>query len=100
MARPIVAFASTLGTDLTRGERAFVGWMAPRGIVAAATASTFTAGLVARGSAGHDLMFLVRADGQLTAVTQTETPVPQAGDTMVSLGPVPVAQATDGRRPA
>ena len=46
---------------------------------------------------GHDLLFLVRADGQLTAVTQTDRPVPQAGDTMVSLGPVPVAQATDGR---
>ena len=50
-------------------------------------------------SAGHDLLFLVRADGQLTAVTQTDTPVPQAGDTTVSLGPVPVAQATDGRLP-
>jgi NhaP-type Na+/H+ or K+/H+ antiporter len=51
-ARPIVAFASTLGTDLTKGERAFIGWMAPRGIVAAATASTFTAGLVAKGIGG------------------------------------------------
>ena len=283
VARPIVAFASTLGTDLTKGERAFVGWMAPRGIVAAATASTFTAGLVAKGiggaakilpatfvvivatvtlyaltaapaarllrvgrpartrpllvggnawvidlalalrsagldvllwagldqqreqirraglelapgellaaatgrgarlegitavllltdeddfnalaavlladgiegrvyrlgpqlpshgvvapytggevlfsegltrlavsgryaggariiaqpaggepATGHDLLFLVRADGQLTAVTRADTPVPQAGDTMVSLGPVPVAQATDGRLP-
>ena len=281
VARPIVAFASTLGTDLKKGERAFVGWMAPRGIVAAATASTFAAGLVAKGiggaakilpatfvvivatvtlyaltaapvarllrvgrpartrpllvggdawvidlalalrsaglevlmwagldqqreqirrsglelapgellaaatgrgarlegitavllltdeddfnalaavllaggiegrvyrlgpqlpghgvvapytggeilfsegltmlavsdryaggariivqpaggqpATGHDLLFLVRADGQLTAVTQTDRPVPQAGDTMVSLGPVPVAQATDGR---
>jgi NhaP-type Na+/H+ or K+/H+ antiporter len=52
VARPIVAFASTLGTDLTRGERAFIGWMAPRGIVAAATASTFAAGLVAKGIGG------------------------------------------------
>ena len=51
-ARPIVAFAATLGTDLTKGERAFIGWMAPRGIVAAATASTFTAGLVAKGIGG------------------------------------------------
>ena len=51
-ARPIVAFASTLGTDLTKGERAFIGWMAPRGIVAAATASTFAAGLVAKGIGG------------------------------------------------
>jgi len=52
VARPIVAFASTLRTDLTKGERAFIGWMAPRGIVAAATASTFAAGLVAKGIGG------------------------------------------------
>ncbi|MFF3500804.1 cation:proton antiporter [Streptomyces sp. NPDC003247] len=50
--RPIVAAVSTLGTDLTRGERGFIGWMAPRGIVAAATASTFSAGLMARGIGG------------------------------------------------
>ena len=52
VARPVAAFASTLRTDLTKGERAFVGWMAPRGIVAAATASTFAAGLVAKGIGG------------------------------------------------
>ena len=51
-ARPLAAFASTLRTDLSRGERAFIGWMAPRGIVAAATASTFGAGLVAKGIGG------------------------------------------------
>jgi hypothetical protein len=33
---------------LTGGERGFVGWMAPRGIIAAATASTFGAGLTAQ----------------------------------------------------
>ncbi len=49
VARPIAAFASTLGTDLKKGERAFIGWMAPRGIVATATASTFTAGRTADG---------------------------------------------------
>ncbi len=42
-------------------------------------------------------LFLVRADGHLMAATQADTPVPQAGDTLVSLGPVPVAQATDGQ---
>jgi len=46
--------------------------------------------------AGHDLLFLVRADGQLAAVTQTSTPVPEAGDRAVSLGPVPVSQPADG----
>ena len=37
--RPVAAFAATLKTDLTKGERTFIGWMDPRGIVAAATAS-------------------------------------------------------------
>jgi hypothetical protein len=45
--RPLVAFSATIRTELTRGERAFIGWMAPRGIVAAATASTFGATLAA-----------------------------------------------------
>jgi hypothetical protein len=45
--RPLVAFLATIRTELSRGERAFIGWMAPRGIVAAATASTFGAGLAA-----------------------------------------------------
>ena len=46
LARPLAAFLATLRTDLNRGERAFTGWMAPRGIVAAATASTFGTQLV------------------------------------------------------
>lgn len=50
--RPAVAFAASARTDLSRGERAFVGWMAPRGIVAAATASAFSAGLADRGVSG------------------------------------------------
>ncbi|MFC9245907.1 cation:proton antiporter [Streptomyces sp. NPDC057136] len=50
--RPVVAFAASARTDLSRGERAFVGWMDPRGIVAAATASAFSAGLVDRGVSG------------------------------------------------
>ena len=50
--RPLVALVSTAGTDLKRGERAFAGWMAPRGIVAAATASTFSASLASHGIGG------------------------------------------------
>ncbi|GAA2446029.1 hypothetical protein GCM10010191_73710 [Actinomadura vinacea] len=50
--RPLVAYASTRGTDLTAAEWRFIGWMAPRGIVAAATASTFSTELVAAGVAG------------------------------------------------
>src|SRR6266487_3401521 len=45
--RPLVALLATLRTDLSKGERRFTGWMAPRGIVAAATASTFGTGLAA-----------------------------------------------------
>ena len=45
--RPLVAFFATIRTELTQGERAFIGWMAPRGIVAAATATTFAATLAA-----------------------------------------------------
>ncbi len=52
LARPLVAFLATARTDLTRGERQFTGWMAPRGIVAAATASTFSAGLARQGIGG------------------------------------------------
>ncbi|NUR72633.1 MAG: sodium:proton exchanger [Hamadaea sp.] len=52
--RPIVALVSTVRTDLSTGERAFVGWMAPRGIVAAATASTFAPTLTGQGIAGAE----------------------------------------------
>ncbi|MFI8287882.1 cation:proton antiporter [Streptomyces sp. NPDC085614] len=50
--RPIVAFGATARTGLSRGERTFIGWMDPRGIVAAATASAFSSGLVQRGVPG------------------------------------------------
>ena len=39
--RPVVAFLATSGSVLSRRERGMVGWMAPRGIVAASTASLF-----------------------------------------------------------
>jgi NhaP-type Na+/H+ or K+/H+ antiporter len=52
VARPIVAAVTTARTSLSRGEREFVGWMAPRGIVAAATATTFSGQLVAAGIGG------------------------------------------------
>jgi len=50
--RPLVAVLSTARTDVSWGERWFVGWMAPRGIVAASTASTFSATLVSKGIGG------------------------------------------------
>lgn len=39
--RPIAVFLSSLGTNLEWREQAFLSWMAPRGIVAAAVASLF-----------------------------------------------------------
>ncbi|MFE0510051.1 cation:proton antiporter [Streptomyces sp. NPDC058964] len=49
LVRPLVSALSTARTSLGKGERAFVGWMAPRGIVAASTAATFSGALVDRG---------------------------------------------------
>lgn len=39
--RPVAVLASCVGTDLSWREQAFLGWLAPRGIVAAAMASLF-----------------------------------------------------------
>ncbi|MFD7838727.1 cation:proton antiporter [Streptomyces sp. NPDC059761] len=50
--RPLVAFVATMGKDMTKGEREFTGWMAPRGIVAASTAAAFSTGLVELGLRG------------------------------------------------
>ncbi|MCM2410784.1 sodium:proton antiporter [Streptomyces sp. RKAG290] len=50
--RPVVAFCASRGTTLTGGEWRFLGWMAPRGIVAASTASAFAATLVQKGLPG------------------------------------------------
>ena len=45
--RPAVAFIATIGRGLTWRERLFIGWMAPRGIVAAATAASVATTLIA-----------------------------------------------------
>ncbi|GGV81746.1 cation:proton antiporter [Streptomyces massasporeus] len=52
--RPLVAVGAAARTRLGSGERGFIGWMAPRGIVAAATASTFSAALVDKGLHGAE----------------------------------------------
>lgn len=41
VARPFKAFISTLGSSLKWQERALIGWIAPRGIVAAAVSALF-----------------------------------------------------------
>ena len=50
--RPLAVGLATLGSSLSMRERAFVAWMAPRGIVAAATSSTFALGLSQAGVGG------------------------------------------------
>jgi len=52
--RPLAVALTTLGSPFTRNERAFVAWMAPRGIVAGATASAFGPELAENGVAGAD----------------------------------------------
>jgi NhaP-type Na+/H+ or K+/H+ antiporter len=50
--RPIVVWLCTLGSELERGERLFIAWVAPRGIVAAAIASLVAADLERAGLPG------------------------------------------------
>ena len=50
--RPLAVGLATLGSALPMRERAFIAWMAPRGIVAAATSSTFALGLTQAGVGG------------------------------------------------
>ncbi|MDJ0752319.1 MAG: sodium:proton antiporter [Ardenticatenaceae bacterium] len=52
--RPISVLISTWFTDLNWRERAFIAWLAPRGIVAASVASVFAFELNVEGYAGAD----------------------------------------------
>jgi hypothetical protein len=52
--RPIAVALTTLRSSFGRSERAFVAWMAPRGIVAGATAAAFGPELAEKGTAGAD----------------------------------------------
>ena len=54
--RPIVVFASTAGSGLPFNERLLIGWIAPRGVVAAAVAGAFAPRLT---EAGYDAHLLV-----------------------------------------
>ena len=54
LVRPLVAATATLRTALSIRERAFIGWMDPRGIVAASTAATFGPPLATAGISGAD----------------------------------------------
>jgi hypothetical protein len=52
--RPLVVALGTAGSELSVRERAFVAWLAPRGIVAAATASAFGLELTQAGVQGAE----------------------------------------------
>lgn len=56
VARPLAVAVSTLRSELTRQERLFVAWIAPRGIVAASVASVFGIRLSAAGIADAELL--------------------------------------------
>jgi len=81
LVRPAVAAVATVRTSLTRNERLFIGSMDPRGIVAAATATSFSAPLAALGIGGaHKLLpatFLVIA-GTVTIYGLAAAPLARA----------------------
>jgi NhaP-type Na+/H+ or K+/H+ antiporter len=86
--RPLVALLATARTDMTTGERWFTGWMDPRGIVAASTATTFSAGLVSQ----H-----IQGAGKILPVTFLVIVVTVA---VYGLTAVPVARQLGVTRPA
>ncbi len=57
--RPVVTFIATIGSGLTWRDKVFLGWMAPRGIVAASVASLFAVELAEEGFAYDDPDLLV-----------------------------------------
>ena len=54
--RPLMVYVSTLKSDLKKNEKAFLCWVAPRGIVAAAVASVFAIRLTELGFAHCDII--------------------------------------------
>ncbi len=56
LARPFSVLFSTLGSPLTLSEKAFLAWMAPRGIVAASVASIFAIELAHVGYPHADML--------------------------------------------
>lgn len=54
LVRPIAVAVSTIGSNISWPERAFLAWIAPRGIVAAAVASLFALELEQLGMKGAD----------------------------------------------
>ncbi len=61
--RPMGVFLSTRGSGLKLNEKIFIGWVGPRGIVAAGIASLFGSKLMAKGEVGAEyitpLVFMI-----------------------------------------
>lgn len=61
--RPIGVFLSAMGSNLSFNEKLFIGWVGPRGIVAAGIASLFGSKLLAKGEPGAEyitpLVFMI-----------------------------------------
>ncbi|SNY94962.1 cation:proton antiporter [Flagellimonas pacifica] len=61
--RPLGVFLSTKGSGLKLNEKLFIGWVGPRGIVAAGIASLFGSKLLAKGEPGAEyitpLVFMI-----------------------------------------
>jgi NhaP-type Na+/H+ or K+/H+ antiporter len=95
--RPLSALLLTRGTTLTRRERLFIGWMAPRGIVAAAAAAGFSSALISEGVPGGEKLlpatFLIIAG---TVAVYSLTAVPMARLLKVRQSPEPAA-STEAR---
>ena len=74
LVRPVNAIACTVGSELSGRERAFLSWIAPRGIVAAGVASLFAAALDQAGiDGGRELRALVFLTVALTVLVQGVT---------------------------
>ncbi|GAB5473113.1 MAG: sodium:proton antiporter [Maribacter sp.] len=61
--RPLGVFLSSSGSNLTLKEKLFIGWVGPRGIVAAGIASLFGSKLISKGEPGAEyitpLVFMI-----------------------------------------
>jgi NhaP-type Na+/H+ or K+/H+ antiporter len=56
LVRPLAIGLATIGAGMTWQERVLVGWIAPRGVVAAAVAGVFGPALAAQGYGGGELL--------------------------------------------
>jgi NhaP-type Na+/H+ or K+/H+ antiporter len=78
LVRPTAVWLSTLTSKLKLNERAFLAWMAPRGVVAAAVVSVFALRLAEAGFSGYErlvpLTFLVIV-GTVTVYGLTANPL-------------------------